>query len=133
MDGTDWLSWLADAVLALHAGVVAFVAGGLVLVPAGNRWGWHWVNGWWFRLAHLGAIAYVAAQQWLGATCPLTTLETSLRLRAGQAGYQRSFIGEWLQRLLFYEAPGWVFTLAYTLFALCVAAAWLRFPPRPRP
>ena len=71
------MSFVADAVLALHVAVVLFVVGGLVLVIAGNRAGWHWVNHWWLRLAHLAAIAYVAAQAWWGLECPLTTLEMS--------------------------------------------------------
>ena len=35
---------LADAVLLLHFAVVAFVVGGLVLVPVGNMRHWRWVN-----------------------------------------------------------------------------------------
>jgi membrane protein implicated in regulation of membrane protease activity len=31
---------------------------------------------------------------------------------------------------LYYEAPFWVFTLAYTAFAILVLLAWWRFPPR---
>lgn len=123
---------LADLVLALHAGVVLFVVGGLALVVAGNLRGWAWVNGRGFRLAHLAAIAVVAAQAWLGAACPLTTLEMALRARANAATYEGSFVEHWLQRLLYWEAEPWVFTLAYTLFALAVAAAWWRFPPRRR-
>lgn len=123
---------LADAVLVLHFAVVVFVTGGLALVVGGNWIGWRWVNGWWFRLAHLGAIAFVAAQAWLGEWCPLTTLESWLRVRAGGSGYTRSFIEYWLQRLIFYEAPLWVFTLAYTAFAVLVVAAWWYFPPTRR-
>lgn len=126
------LSLLADAVLALHLGVVLFVVGGLVLVVVGNLAGWRWVNRWWLRLAHLAAIAYVAAQAWWGLVCPLTTLEMWLRHTAGEAAYGGSFVGHWLQRLLYWDAPGWAFTLAYTLFALAVAAAWWRYPPRRR-
>lgn len=126
------MSFLADAVLALHVAVVLFVVGGLVLVIAGNRAGWHWVNHWWLRLAHLAAIAYVAAQAWWGLECPLTTLEMWLRRQAGETAYGGSFVAHWLQRLLYWNAPDWVFTLVYTLFALAVAAVWWRYPPRRR-
>ena len=78
--------------------------------------GWRFVNGWWFRLAHLAAIAVVVAQAWLGVVCPLTTLESWLRVQAGEAAYETSFIEHWLTRILFYDAPAWVFTAAYTLF-----------------
>jgi hypothetical protein len=123
---------LADAVLATHFAVVAFVIGGLVLVVVGNVCGWTWVNRWWFRLAHLGAIAIVVAQAWLGVVCPLTTLESALRVKAGGTGYETSFIEHWLTRALYYEAPAWVFTAAYSVFGLAVVAAWWRFPPRRR-
>ena len=68
----------ADVVLLLHFAIVVFVVGGLVLIIVGNMCGWHWVNALWFRLAHLSAIGIVAAESWLGITCPLTTLESSV-------------------------------------------------------
>jgi len=121
---------LADLVLALHFGIVVFVVGGLVLVAVGNWRGLRFVNGWWFRLAHLAAIGIVVAQAWLGVVCPLTTLESWLRVQAGDAGYEASFIEHWVGRALYYDAPAWVFTAAYTLFAAAVVAAWWYFPPR---
>lgn len=121
---------LADLVLSLHVAVVLFVVAGLPLVVFGNIAGWRWVNEWWFRLAHLLAIAVVVAESWLGIACPLTTLELWLRGQAGQSLQGESFIGYWLSRLLYYNLPPWVFICAYTLFAFLVLAAWWRFPPR---
>jgi hypothetical protein len=122
---------LADAVLLLHFGIVLFVIGGLVLVVVGNMFAsWPWVNSLWFRLAHVLAIGVVVAQAWLGKVCPLTTLESWLRVQAGSPSYSKSFVEHWVQRLLFYEAPFWVFTLAYTVFGLLVLASWWYFPPR---
>jgi len=121
---------LADAVLVLHLGIVAFVIGGLLLIVAGNRAGWSWVNRWPLRLAHLGAIAFVVAESWLGITCPLTTLESWLRSQGGGARYQASFIEHWVGRVLFYDAPPAVFTAAYTLFGLLVVTTWCYFPPK---
>ncbi|HWJ04167.1 MAG TPA: DUF2784 domain-containing protein [Steroidobacteraceae bacterium] len=123
---------LADAVLVLHLGVVLFIVAGLVLVLVGNLRGWQWVNRRWFRLAHLGAIVYVVVQAWLGRLCPLTKLEQWLRERAGSATYGGSFVEHWVQRVLYYDAPPWVFTLVYTAFGLLVLVAWRHFPPRPR-
>ena len=120
---------IADVVLVVHFAIVLFVVGGLVLVVAGNLWRWSWVNRLWFRVAHLAAIAVVVAESWLGLTCPLTTLESWLRLQGGEPVHGESFIGHWLRTLLFYEAPPWVFALAYTVFGLLVAAAWWHFPP----
>ena len=123
---------LADAVLALHFAIVTFVVGGLVLIIIGNLVHWRWVNALWFRVAHLAAIAVVAAEAWLGIACPLTTLEWWLRAKSGvtsSLGHSESFVGYWLHRLLFYSAPPWVFVLAYSVFGLLVVAAWIRFPP----
>lgn len=121
---------LADAVLTLHFAVVAFVVGGALLVLLGHYRGWRWVRGWWFRLTHLGAIAFVVVQAWWGASCPLTVLEHWLRRQAHSTGYDRSFIEYWVQRLLYYEAPAWVFVLVYSLFGLGVLWLWWRVPPR---
>lgn len=121
---------LADAVLLLHALVVLFVVGGLVLVVAGNLAGWPWVNRPWFRGAHLLAIAIVVAESWLGMSCPLTTLETWLRMQAGIVAPGQGFIEYWVQRALFYEAPGWVFAVVYSVYGLLIAAAWWYFPPK---
>lgn len=123
---------LADLVLALHCGVALFVVGGLAAVLIGNRCGWSWVNGLRFRLIHLAAIAVIAGQAWLGRLCPLTTLEMWLREQAGAATYSGSFIGYWLQTLLYWDAPAWVFILVYTLFGLAVVASWWYYPPRRR-
>lgn len=122
--------WLADAVLVLHFALVVFVVGGLVLVVAGNLLGWRWVNTWWFRLAHLAAIAAVVAQSWVGVTCPLTSLEMWLRTQAGAGTYSGSFVEHWVARLLYYQGPPWAFVLAYSLFGLLVVATWWRFPPQ---
>ncbi|MGF2686156.1 DUF2784 domain-containing protein [Marinobacter sp. DUT-3] len=121
---------LADTVLTIHAVIVLFVVGGLVLIIAGNLRGWVWVNNLWFRLTHVIAIAIVVLQAWLGVLCPLTTLEVWLRSQAGEAGYSGSFVQYWLQELLYYQAPAWVFILAYTLFGLLVVLTWWYCPPR---
>jgi hypothetical protein len=123
---------LADAVLLAHAAVIAFVVGGLILIIAGNIRNWRWVNAFWFRVAHLAAIGIVMAQSWLGMICPLTTLEMWLRAQAGEATYEGGFIAHWLDWLLFYDAPSWVFALLYTLFGLLVLATWWYIPPRSR-
>jgi pheromone shutdown protein TraB len=128
MQPADWRA-LADAVLLLHGAVVLFVVGGLVLIVVGNLRGWTWVNGAWLRLAHLAAILVVVAEAWFGVVCPLTALEQAARARAGEAGYGGGFVEHWVQRLIYYDLPGWVFVLGYSLFALAVLAAWWRWPP----
>ena len=126
------LPWqlLADIVLSIHVGIVLFVVGGLVVIVVGNLRGWPWVNALWFRLLHVAAIAVVVGESWLGIECPLTTLERWLRLQTRAGGYSGSFIEHWLQRLLYWQAPAWVFTLAYSLFGSAVLASWWVYPPQ---
>jgi hypothetical protein len=130
---TSTYGLLADLTLAVHFGIVVFVVAGLVLILVGNWRAWRFVNGWWFRLAHLAAIGVVVAQAWLGVVCPLTTLESWLRVKARESAYEASFIEHWLQRALYYDLPAWMFTAAYTLFGLAVLAVWWRFPPQRHP
>ena len=130
MNATLPFSLLADLVLVLHVGIIVFVVGGLVLIVVGNLRQWSWVNTPLYRILHLIAIAVVVVEAWLGIECPLTTLETWLRVQGGGSAYESGFIETWCSRILFYEAPPLVFTLAYSTFALLVAAAWLKWPPR---
>lgn len=120
---------LADLVLITHVSFVAFVVAGLLLVLIGGGLGWRWIRNPWFRALHLAAIGLVVAQAWLGIVCPLTTLEMFLREQAGDATYQGTFIAHWLQKLLYYHAPPWVFVVCYTVFGLAVAGSWLKFRP----
>lgn len=123
---------LADALLALHMGVVMFVVGLLPFVLIGGALGWRWVRHHGLRLWHLGLMAFIAAQAWLGRLCPLTVWEQDLRRQAGQTGYDTSFIEHWLSRLLYWDAPWWVFVAVYTAFAVLVALAWWWVKPLPR-
>mgnify|MGYP001157810318 CR=1 FL=1 len=123
------VSALADFVLVAHALFVGFVLVGFGLILLGCAQGWSWVRRPAFRYAHLAAIGIVVVQAWFGLECPLTTLESGLRARAGEAGYGTSFIQDWLYRLLYYRADTWVFTLLYSLFGAAVALVWWFAPP----
>jgi hypothetical protein len=122
----------ADAVLLLHVLFVVFVVVGLLLVIAGRLLSWDWVRNWWFRVIHLGAIGVVVLQAWLGVICPLTRLEMYLRDRAGDTTYGGSFVSHWLEAILYYRAPAWVFAVAYTLFAIVVVMSWVWVRPHGR-
>lgn len=122
---------LADLVLITHAAFVAFVVLGLFAILCGGFLGWRWVRGPWFRALHLAAIALVVIQAWFGVICPLTILENHLREMAGDETYGGTFIAHWLRRLLYYDAPPWVFVVCYTIFGLTVIGTWLKFRPRP--
>lgn len=123
---------LADAILALHVGIVAFVVLGTLAIVVGGWRRWPWVRHRGFRIAHLALMVFIALQSWAGRLCPLTVWEQALRTRAGQSGYAGSFIEHWLSRAIFFEAPWWSFVAAYTVFAALVVACWWWVPPRPR-
>ena len=120
----------ADLLLIGHVLFVAFVVFGLVLILIGKPLDWAWVRNPWFRLAHLAAIGIVALQSWFGVICPLTKLEMTLRVRADGVVYSGSFISHWLDSLLYYQAPAWVFTVCYTVFAALVVISWFWIRPR---
>ena len=126
------MALLANSVVALHVAYVAFVVLGLAAILIGGAAGWRWVRNLWFRAAHLAAIALVLFESLAGIACPLTTLENSLRARAGQPRYAGAFIGYWLDRLIFFSAPGWVFIALYATFTLAVILTFWLVPPRRR-
>ena len=122
---------LADLVLIVHVGFVAFVVLGLLLILCGGACRWKWIRNSWFRYAHLLAIAIVVLQSWFSIICPLTTLEMHLREEASEQTYGGTFIAHWLHKVLFFHAPPWAFAVCYTLFGIAVLFAWVKFPPRP--
>jgi len=121
---------VADLLLFGHVVFVAFVIFGLVLILVGKLLDWTWVRNPWFRIVHLAAIGIVALQSWIGVICPLTIWETAFRERAGEVAYSGAFIAHWLETLLYYQAPAWVFTVCYTVFAVIVVASWFWVRPR---
>lgn len=122
---------LANAILVTHAMIVAFaVTFPIVLWIAAAR-GKRWVHAASWRTAHLLLCAFVAMQAWFGQICPLTIWEHQLRTQAGQASPAAdSFIAYWLQRLIFFDAPPWVFTAGYSAFALLMISSFWFIPIR---
>ena len=120
----------ADLILAGHVAIAVFVVLGLLFTLVGGIAGWRWVRNPWFRGLHLVAIGVIVIQAWLGQICPLTVWEMALREKAGDETYSGAFIAHWLQELLYYDAPPWVFVVVYTLFGLLVLASWVWVRPR---
>ncbi|MCZ6502429.1 MAG: DUF2784 domain-containing protein [Gammaproteobacteria bacterium] len=114
----------ADAILLVHVMFVSFVVVGLVFILIGKVLTWSWVKNPWFRITHLASICLVVVQSWLGALCPLTTWEMTLRSKAGDVVYTGSFLSHWLEYLLYYQAPAWAFIVCYTTFGVMVMASW---------
>ena len=82
---------LADAVVILHLGFVAFVVLGGFLAFRWPRIAW----------AHLPAALWGVWVEFSGRICPLTPLENWLRRRGGGAGYSASFVEHYLIPILY--------------------------------
>ena len=82
---------LADLVLLAHAGFIVFAAAGALLLRRFPRVAW----------LHLPAVAWGVGIEWSGGICPLTPLEVWLRLQAGTAGYESSFIEHYVTALIY--------------------------------
>jgi len=122
-------SFFADLVLIIHGLYVLFIVGGLAMIMLGAASGWAWIRNFWFRAIHLAAICSVALLSWLEVICPLTILEVHYRQQAGQEAYHETFIAYWLHKILYYEAPMWIFSACYTLFGLAVLVTWICITP----
>ncbi|OZI63502.1 DUF2784 domain-containing protein [Bordetella genomosp. 11] len=82
---------LADAVLIAHGLFVAWVVfGGLAAFWRG-----------WLAWLHLPALAWGATVAGMGWICPLTPLENTLRVQAGQSPYAGDFIHHYLTALIY--------------------------------
>jgi len=129
IDSQDALH-LAQAVLAVHFVVAAFVVIGMIAIPIGGRLAWPpvFVLGW--RLAHLGTVAIIAAQKLLGQTCFLSVWEFELMDRAGQAATSLPVIHRLGLAVMHWNMPDWFFAALYTAILIYVAALWWLVPPR---
>lgn len=87
------MAWsiLADAVLLLHGLFIAWVALGALAVWRRPRLAW----------LHLPALAWGVWVEARAARCPLTPLEMGLRYRAGEQGYDGSFLDHHLGALIY--------------------------------
>jgi hypothetical protein len=119
---------LAQAVLAAHLAVIAFNLFGLVAVPLGAWRGWRWVRIRWWRALHLAALAVVALQAALGRACFLTVWQDEL----SGAGRSPPLIMRYVNGLIYWPLPMWVFTLAYLAVFAYALALWLWVRPGTR-
>ncbi len=123
-------SRLADVVVVAHFAYVGFVLMGLLLVLLGMLLRWQWTRNFWFRATHLTMIGIVVFEALAGITCPLTTWENQLRVLGGESPGEGTFVARLAHELIFIDAPGWVFPVAYCAFGVLVLATWLIAPPR---
>lgn len=76
----------ADAVLLLHFVFAAFAVFGGVLALASPLWPW----------VHIPTVLWSSVVNLMSWTCPLTPLENTLRVRAGQAGSSDDFVQRYI-------------------------------------
>jgi hypothetical protein len=53
-----------------------------------------------------------------------------LRVFGSETGYSREFVGYWVDRLIFYDLPTWVFMFAYVALGVAVVTLFVFGPPR---
>lgn len=119
---------LGQIVLALHLVVIAFNVAGLVVIPLGARLGWRFVRVRWLRLAHLASLAVVALQAVLGRACFLTDWQATL---SGDGAHD-SLIMRWVNSVIYWPLPMWVFAAGYVAVFAYIVALWFIVAPRVR-
>ena len=115
----------ALSILILHFAVIAFNVGGCVLIPIGAWCRWRWVRNFWFRIAHLASLAVVALQAVMGRACFLTLWQSDL---SGAATTQPLIAG-WIERVIYWPLPLWMFEVAYVVVFAYVIALWIVVRP----
>jgi hypothetical protein len=103
---------MADVVVVIHFAFVVFVViGGLLAL--------RWPKVLW---VHVPAVIYSVWIVVFSITCPLTPIERDLRERAGQGRYEESFVGRYVEGVLY---PGDMLVHAQAAAALVVVASWI--------
>jgi hypothetical protein len=119
---------LAQTVLAAHLAIIAFNVFGLVAIPLGAWRGWAWVRVRWWRALHLASMAVVALQAVLGRACFLTLWQDQLT----GARAEPPLIMRWVNGVIYWPLPIWVFAAAYLAVFAYVVVLWRRVPPSGR-
>jgi hypothetical protein len=120
---------LSQTVLAAHLMVIAFNVFGLVAIPLGAWRGWGWVRVRWWRALHVASLAVVALQATLGRACFLTIWQGDL----SGGGRADPLIMRWVNSVIYWPLPMWVFTAAYLAVFAYVVALWVWVRPMGRP
>ena len=117
MDATG----LAETILIVHVGIIAFNVAGLFVIPLGAWLGWRIVRLGWLRLLHLALWGVVAGQALAGRACILTIWQS--RLLGSEPA---PLVMRWIDRLVYWNLPVWFFAALYiALFSYIMALCWL--------
>ena len=112
---------LADVVVFLHLAWIIFLILGA----------WPGARRAWVKWTHLAALAFSVCLQVFGWVCPSTHLEIWLRHAGGASPYEGTFIGHYLQQIVYAPLPPNAIFLG-TLVVVAVTL-WIYFGPRQRP
>lgn len=123
-------SVLAQAVLAVHMAIAAFIVLGTIAIPLGARFGWVIVRMFWWRLAHLIAMGAVALQKLLGDSCFLSVWERHLVDIASEIPHRPPTFQSFGEHVLYWNLPLWFLSVLYSLMFVFVAIMWFVVPPR---
>jgi len=82
---------LADMVVIVHFAFVLFVVGGAFLVLRWRRLAW----------VHVPAAVWGSLIEFAGWVCPLTPLESRLRVMGGDSGYGGGFVEHYIIPVLY--------------------------------
>ena len=110
---------LADLVMLVHFGFLAFVALGGFLA-----WRYRWVI-----IPHVAAAIWGLLIATIGVGCPLTRWEHDARRAAGELGLPRGFIDTYLSGVIYPEEH---LLTAQLLVATSVLVSWVGFVLRAR-
>ncbi len=113
-------SLAADLVVLIHLLWIAFLVFGAI---PGARWAW-------VKWTHLAALAFSVLLQVFGWICPITHLEVWLRRAGGAQPYEGSFIGHYLERIVYAPLPPYAVLLG--TLAVIAVTLWVYFGRRRR-
>jgi len=121
--------WLARLTLYLHFMVVVFNVGGLIIIPLGKIFTWHFVRVFWWRALHGFSIALVAVQAAMGQYCFLTFIQSAFE-RGGAAPSRSFWLDEWIAAAVYWPIPLAVFAPLYLLGLGLAIWFWVWMRPR---
>ena len=116
---------IAGALLLVHFSLTAFITFGFFLIPIGHKLDWDWIKNRNLRLLHFFLMGVITVETIVGLTCPLTVLENMFR----DVDYSSSFMSYWIAQILYWDMPGQVFVIFYSLCLGWVLILWKVCPP----
>jgi hypothetical protein len=106
----------AAAVLAIHLAWILFVALGAFFTARRP----------FLTARHIIALVWGIAVEAGPCPCPLTALEQHLQTQAGKQAYTQSFLGYWLDRLVYPDIPESILATAAVSICLINLAVYVR-------